>query len=34
MTQETGGAIKPIEVTEQEKKVMKENEHHGTRSSL
>jgi len=34
MAQETGGAIKPIEITEQEKKIVKENEHHGTRSSL
>jgi len=34
MTQPTGGAIKPIQVTKQEKKAVEENHHGGAVSSL
>lgn len=34
MTQDTAGAIKPIAVTEREKKAERENDHHGAGSSL
>ncbi|KAL2072425.1 hypothetical protein VTL71DRAFT_11768 [Oculimacula yallundae] len=34
MAQPTGGSIQPIQVTEQEKKAVKDNDHHGTRSSM
>tara|TARA_R110002060_G_scaffold1561_3_gene3077 strand:- start:1154 stop:1312 length:159 start_codon:yes stop_codon:yes gene_type:complete len=34
MDQPVDGSIKPVEITEQERRAVRENDHHGTRSSL
>jgi hypothetical protein len=34
MTADTGGAIKPVQVTDEEMKIERENDHHGAASSL